>query len=59
MINHPERITMAHIADIVGGKQRHISDFVGMDAGDVAANARNVHHALHNFRKYKSKEVKK
>ena len=59
MINHPERITMAHIADMVSGKQRHISDFVELDAGDVATSARTVHSALINFRKYKRKEVKK
>ena len=46
MINHPERISMAHIADMVSGKQRHISDFVELDAGDVATSAKRVLHAL-------------
>ena len=55
MINHPERITMAYISDMVSGKQRHISDFVELDAGDVATSARTVHSALINFRKYKKK----
>ena len=51
MINHPERITMAHIADMVSGKQRHISDFVELDSGDVAISAKRVLHALKNKRK--------
>ena len=51
MINHPEGISMAHIADIVSGKQRHISDYVELDAGDVAMSARRVRHALKNKRK--------
>jgi len=55
MMNHPERISMAHIADIVSGKQRHISDYVELDAGDVAQSARTVHSALKNFRKFKKK----
>lgn len=55
MINKPEHITMAHIADIVSGKQRHISEYVGLDAGDVANGARTVHSALNNFRKFKKK----
>ena len=54
MINKPERITMAHIGDVVSGKQRHISDYVELDAGDVALGAIAVHSALKNFRKYKS-----
>jgi hypothetical protein len=55
MINRPERISMAHIADIVSGKQRHLSDYVDLDAGDVALSARTVHSALHNFREFKKK----
>ena len=46
---------MAYISDMVSGKQRHISDFVELDAGDVATSARTVHSALINFRKYKKK----
>ena len=55
MINHPQRISMAHIADMVSGKQRHLSDYVDLDAGDVAQSAKNVHSALKNFRKFKKK----
>jgi hypothetical protein len=55
MINHPERISRAHAADIASGKQRHISDFVELDAGDVALSAKTVRGALRNFRKYKTK----
>ena len=39
---------MAHIVDIVSGKQRHISDYVELDAGDVARSASRVLHALKN-----------
>ena len=46
MINHNDHISMAHIADIVSGKQRHISDFVELDAGDVARSASRVLYAL-------------
>jgi len=46
MINHPERITLAHIRDIESGNQRHISDFVELDAADVAMSAKRVLHAL-------------
>ena len=53
MINHLDRISLAHIADMISGKQRHISDYVGLDAGDVALSARNVHSALRNFRSFK------
>jgi len=46
MINHNERITMAHIADIASGKQRHISDFVNLDIGKDGMGARRVRRAL-------------
>ena len=48
MINHLDHITLAHIADMVSGKQRHISDFVELDSGDVALSAKRVLHALKN-----------
>ena len=46
MINHPERITLAHIADMVSGKQRHISDYVDLDIGEVRMGAKRVRRAL-------------
>ena len=51
MINHPERISMAHIHDIVNGKQRHISDFVGLDVGEAALSSKRVLKALKNKQK--------
>ena len=48
MINHPERISLAHIQDIVSGKQRHISDFVDLDRKEVAWSAKRVLMALKN-----------
>ena len=48
MINHPDRISMAHIADIASGKQRHISDYVEFEAMDSARNAKRVLMALKN-----------
>lgn len=51
MINKPERITYAQIADMYSGKQRHISDFVELDAGDIAMGARRVRKALQNHEK--------
>ena len=53
MINHPERITMSHIADIVSGKQKHISDFVELDGKEIAWSARRVVLALARHRKRK------
>ena len=46
MINHPERITMAHIADIASGTQRHISDYVDLDRLEVRHSTRMVLRAL-------------
>jgi len=46
MINHPERITLAHIADKISGKQRHISDYVDLDIGKDAMGAKRVRRAL-------------
>ena len=51
MINHLEHMTLAHIKDLVSGKQRHISDFVELDKGDVALSAKRVHNALARHRK--------
>ena len=51
MINHPERITLAHIQDIVSGKQRHISDYVECNRKEVSLSARRVLKALKNKRK--------
>ena len=51
MINHLERITMAHIRDIVSGKQRHISDYIELDKKEVALSAKRVHNALATHRK--------
>jgi len=42
---------MAHIADIVSGKQRHISDYVELDRKEIALSAKRVHKALAKHRK--------
>ena len=55
MINHPERITMAHIADMVSGKQRHISDYVDLDRVEVRHSTRMVLRALKLRNKNKRK----
>ena len=57
MINHPERITMAHIADIVSGKQQHISDYVNLDRVEIRYASRIVLKALKNKRKMEVKKI--
>ena len=51
MINHPERISVAHISDIVSGKQRHISDYVELDRTEIAYSAKRVKKALARHKK--------